>query len=186
MANSIPFFKLALKQGARLIFEPPAIKLSDIAFLQYTGGTTVFPKGAMLTHRNIIANILQCVAWIRGYLTPGKEILLTPLPLYHIFSLTIACFTFLALGGESVLITDPRRLRSFIRSWRRHSPTSVIGLNTLFLHLLQSPQFKHLDFQSLKLTVGGGMATQSSIAQQWQKVTGCVITEVMVLLRLAQ
>jgi long-chain acyl-CoA synthetase len=170
-------FKQALQQGRRLVFHPPSIQPQDIAFLQYTGGTTGAPKGAMLTHRNILANIAQCPAWIQGKLTLGQEVLLAALPLYHIFALMVSGLTFLALGGECVLITNPRDIRRLIRTWRKSAPTCFIGLNTLFLHLLQDPQFAQLNFQRLKLTVGGGMATQQTVAHAWQQLTGCVITE---------
>lgn len=171
------YFKPALKTGAKLNFSPPLIRSEDIAFIQYTGGTTGTPKGAMLSHRNLLANILQCRAWIKGELELGKEILLAALPLYHIFSLTVSCFTFLALGGECVLITNPRDIRGLVRSWRRSMPTSFIGLNTLFLHLMNNSQFSRLNFRCLKLSVSGGMPTQLAVAQQWQNLTGCVVTE---------
>ncbi len=171
------YFKPALKTGAQLNFSPPLIRSEDIAFIQYTGGTTGTPKGAMLSHRNLLANILQCRAWIKGELELGKEILLAALPLYHIFSLTVSCFTFLALGGECVLITNPRDIRGLVRSWRRSMPTSFIGLNTLFLHLMNNSQFSRLNFRCLKLSVSGGMPTQLAVARQWQNLTGCVVTE---------
>ncbi len=171
------YFKPALKTGAKLNFSPPLIRSEDIAFIQYTGGTTGTPKGAMLSHRNLLANILQCRAWIKGELELGKEILLAALPLYHIFSLTVSCFTFLALGGQCVLITNPRDIRGLVRSWRRSMPTCFIGLNTLFLHLMNNSQFSRLNFRCLKLSVSGGMPTQLAVAQQWQNLTGCVVTE---------
>ena len=174
---SARYFKPALKTGAKLNFSPPLIHSEDVAFLQYTGGTTGIPKGAMLSHRNLLANILQCRAWIKGELELGKEILLAALPLYHIFSLTVSCFTFLALGGECVLITNPKDIRGLVRSWRQSQPTSFIGLNTLFLHLLNNSQFSRLNFRHLKLSVSGGMPTQLAVAQQWQNLTGCVVTE---------
>lgn len=170
-------FKQALKKGAKLSFDPPLIKAEDVAFLQYTGGTTGVPKAAMLSHRNLLANILQCVAWIRGELEVGQEILLAALPLYHIFSLTVSAFTFLALGGECILITNPRDIRSVVKAWKKSQPTTFIGLNTLFIHLMKNPAFSQLNFQKLKMTVSGGMATQASVAVQWQQLTGCVITE---------
>jgi long-chain acyl-CoA synthetase len=171
------YFKAALKAGAKLKFSPPTIRSEAIAFIQYTGGTTGTPKGAMLSHRNLLANILQCRAWIKGELELGKEILLAALPLYHIFSLMVSCFTFLALGGECVLITNPRDIRGLVRSWRQSRPTCFIGLNTLFLHLMNDSQFSRLDFRFLKLSVSGGMPTQLAVAQQWQNLTGCVVTE---------
>jgi long-chain acyl-CoA synthetase len=170
-------FKTALARGEKLKFDPPVIHPQDIAFLQYTGGTTGTPKGAMLSHRNLIANMLQCVAWIQSSLKNERQTLLTALPMYHIFSLTVSCFTVLALGATAVLATDPRNLRGLVRCWRKSTPTIFFGLNTLFLHLMNAPRFAGLNFQSLKLTVGGGMATQASIAARWQQMTGCVITE---------
>lgn len=170
-------FKRALAKGAKLNFTPPQLRSTDVAFLQYTGGTTGVPKGVMLSHRNLIANIFQCVAWIRGKLKCGEEVLLTALPLYHIFSLTVSCFAFLALGGSCVLVTNPRDLRSMVRCWRKSAPTVFFGLNTLFLHLMKQPNFAKLNFSALKMTVSGGMATQSVVAQQWQNITGCVVTE---------
>ncbi len=170
-------FKKAIKKGAKLSFQPPEIKRDDIAFLQYTGGTTGIPKGAMLTHRNLLANLLQCIAWVKDKLLPGQEILITALPLYHIFALTVSCLTFLGLGGECVLITDPRNIKRLVRIWRRSRPTTFIGLNTLFLHLMENKAFRKLNFNSLKFTAAGGMATQGAIAEKWQNLTGCVITE---------
>lgn len=170
-------FLAALESGAQLNFIPPLISLDDIAFLQYTGGTTGVPKGAMLTHRNLLANMLQCVAWIRGKLVLGKEVLFAALPLYHIFSLTVSGFTFLALGGCCVLITNPRDIRALVRCWKKSAPTVFIGLNTLFLHLMENPTFRKLNFKNLKLSVSGGMATQKAVAMQWQQLTGCVVTE---------
>jgi long-chain acyl-CoA synthetase len=170
-------FKSALKKSRELKFSPPIIKAEDIAFLQYTGGTTGIPKGAMLSHRNLLANIFQCRAWIRGKLELGEEKLLAALPLYHIFSLTVSCFTFLALGGECVLITNPRDIRELVRCWHKRAPTCFIGLNTLFVHLMKNAQFQRLNFKNLKLSVSGGMPTQPSVAQEWQNMTGCVVTE---------
>ncbi len=170
-------FQKILKKGHELAFKAPLIKSEDLAFLQYTGGTTGIPKAAMLTHRNLIANILQCRAWIKGKLELGQEVLLAALPLYHIFSLTVSCFTFLALGGTCVLVTNPRKISQLISCWQKTSPSCMIGLNTLFLHLLVKPEFSNLDFKDLKLTVAGGMATSDKVAHAWQKITNCVITE---------
>ncbi len=170
-------FRKALLKGAQLDFQPPVIKPEDVAFLQYTGGTTGLPKGAMLTHRNLLANILQCTAWVRSKLELRQEILLTALPLYHIFSLTVSGFTFLAIGGQCVLITNPRDIRGLVRCWRRSSPTVFIGLNTLFFHLIKDVHFRRMNFHTLKLTVSGGMATQSTVADEWFAVTNNVIIE---------
>lgn len=170
-------FMAGLQAGKHLSFVPPEIQAGDMAFLQYTGGTTGTPKGAMLSHRNLIANLLQCEAWISGKLQVREEVLLTALPLYHIFSLTVSCFTFLALGGHCVLVTNPRDIRSLVKIWRKSSPTVFIGLNTLFLHLMKNPRFSRLDFQKLKLTIAGGMALHPQVAQQWQALTGHLIIE---------
>lgn len=170
-------FLAALKRGAQLQFIPPLLHLDDIAILQYTGGTTGTPKGAMLSHRNLLANILQCVAWVREKLKPGEETLFAALPLYHVFALMVSGFTFLALGSRCVLITNPKDIPAMVRCWRKYPPTACIGLNTLFLHLMENPAFQKLNFRRLKLAVSGGMATQSTVAQHWQKLTGCVITE---------
>lgn len=170
-------FRSALKLGGQLIFNPPVLQPDQTAFLQYTGGTTGVPKGAMLSHRNLVANVLQCTAWVRSKLQPGAEILLTALPLYHIFSMMVSGFTFLALGGTCVLVTEPRNVAGLSRCWRRTRPTVFIGLNTLFLHLMQNKRFQKTNFKSLKLTVSGGMATLSTVAEQWQQLTQCVVTE---------
>ena len=170
-------FRAALKRGVQLNFVPPLLHLDDLAILQYTGGTTGTPKGAMLSHRNLLANILQCVAWVREKLKPREEILFAALPLYHIFALMVSGFTFLALGSRCVLVTNPRDVRAMVRCWRKYSPTACIGLNTLFLHLMENPVFQKLNFSRLKLVVSGGMATQATVAKHWQELTGCVITE---------
>lgn len=175
--NQVHNFQKALQIGAQLIFQPPEIRAEDIAFLQYTGGTTGIPKGAMLTHRNLLSNLLQCSVWVKGKLFPAQEVLIAALPLYHIFALTISCFTFLALGGECVLITDPRDIKGLVRTWRKRRPTAFIGVNTLFLHLIENESFQRLNFNSLKLTAGGGMATQAAIAEKWQNLTGTAVVE---------
>ncbi len=175
--SGVHYFKQALEYGAQYDLQPPLIMGGDPAFLQYTGGTTGVPKGAILTHRNLVANLLQCSAWIRGELTLGAEVLLVALPLYHIFSLTVSCFAFLAIGGHCLLITDPRDMRSLIKIWRKNLPSCFMGLNTLMLHLLKRPEFTQIDFRGLKLTVAGGMSTHPQIAQQWQVITHCVVVE---------
>ncbi len=175
--SGVHYFKPALEHGAQYDLQPPLITGEDPAFLQYTGGTTGVPKGAILTHRNLVANLLQCSVWIRGKLTLGAEVLLVALPLYHIFSLTVSCFAFLAIGGHCLLITDPRDIRSLIKIWRKNLPSCFMGLNTLMLHLLKRPEFTHIDFRGLKLTVAGGMSTHPQVAQQWQVITHCVVIE---------
>ncbi|MBS0349645.1 MAG: AMP-binding protein [Proteobacteria bacterium] len=169
-------FRKILLADSNLQFKSPKIQANDIAFIQYTGGTTGTPKGVMLTHRNLIANILQCMAWVKGQLITGEERLLAPLPLYHVFSLIVSGFTFLALGCQCVLITNPRKISSLVRSWRRYKPTIFVGLNTLFAHLLDHPQFRQLPFQYLKFTISGGMATQPEVAEKWYQLTGSAVT----------
>ncbi len=158
-------------------FNPPDIRPEDPCLLQYTGGTTGVSKGAVLTHRNLVANILQVATWFTGVLTPGKEVIVTALPLYHIFSLSVNCLSFLTLGGTNLLITNPRDLDAFIGELGRWPFTTFMGVNTLFNALLQHPRFAALDFSHLKLTVGGGMAVQEAVARRWEAVTGCPILE---------
>jgi long-chain acyl-CoA synthetase len=152
-------------------------KASAPALLQYTGGTTGVPKGAILSHRNLIANTLQCRAWIGSGLMPAAERTLTPLPLYHIFSLTANMLTFASLGGLDVLVPDPRDLRGLIATMRRTKVTTMSGVNTLFNALINTPDFAKLDFSGLKFAVGGGAAVQRSVATRWQEITGSVLVE---------
>ncbi len=155
-----------------------AIGHDDIAFLQYTGGTTGVAKGAVLLHRNIIANLLQARAWIRPYLKrDGREVIITPLPLYHIFSLTANCMVFMTLGGENVLITNPRDVPGMIKEMGRHQFTAITGVNTLFNALLNNAGFARLDFSTLGFTLGGGMAVQEAVATRWKQVTGVTLSE---------
>jgi long-chain acyl-CoA synthetase len=150
----------------------------DIAFLQYTGGTTGVAKAAVLTHRNMVANVLQASAWIRPALQPGPQrITITALPLYHIFSLTANCLLFARLGAKNVLITNPRDFPRFVAELRKHKFFYISGVNTLFNALLHTPGFDSLDFSSLKITLGGGMAVQAVVAARWKKITGNVLTQ---------
>jgi long-chain acyl-CoA synthetase len=149
----------------------------DIAFLQYTGGTTGVAKGAVLLHRNIIANLLQARAWLRPFLGDSREVIITPLPLYHIFSLTANCLTFMTLGGENVLIPNPRDIPGFIAEMGKYKFTAFTGVNTLFNALVNHPEFAKLDFSSLKMALGGGMAVQEAVALKWKEVTGCPLIE---------
>ena len=149
----------------------------DIAFLQYTGGTTGVAKGAMLTHRNMVANVLQAQAWIGNACERGRELIVTALPLYHIFSLTANCLTFMSLGGHNLLITNPRDMKGFVKELGKYRFTAMTGVNTLFNGLLNTPGFESLDFSSLKLTLGGGMAVQKAVAERWHKVTGKPLLE---------
>lgn len=149
----------------------------DIAFLQYTGGTTGVAKGAVLTHRNIISNVLQAKAWLGETVTPGKDIVITPLPLYHIFSLTANCFIFSLLGARNILITNPRDIPGFVKELKKWKFTFITGVNTLFNGLLNHEDFKNLDFRELKLALGGGMAVQKAVADKWKKITGKPLIE---------
>jgi len=167
----------ALAAGRRGKLEPVPVGHDDIAFLQYTGGTTGVAKGAMLLHRNIVANLLQARAWVQPFLSDKREIIITPLPLYHIFSLTANCLTFMTLGAENVLIPNPRDIPGFIAEMGRFKFTGITGVNTLFNVLVNNPDFAKLDFSSLRLTLGGGMAVQEAVAVKWKEVTGCTLVE---------
>ncbi|MCC7112909.1 MAG: long-chain-fatty-acid--CoA ligase [Burkholderiales bacterium] len=150
----------------------------DIAFLQYTGGTTGVAKGAILLHRNIIANLLQARAWLRPVLdTTQREVIITPLPLYHIFSLTANCLIFMTLGAENVLIPNPRDIPGFVKTLRKVRFTAITGVNTLFNALVNNPNFARLSFKSLRLVLGGGMAVQESVAKRWKEITGVTLVE---------
>ena len=176
-------FKQALEQGGRQAFEPPRVGLEDNAFLQYTGGTTGISKGTVLTNKNLLANMVQVSHWIRNTtpndkkLEPGHEVVVTALPIYHIFALTANILTFMSIGGMNYLITNPRDMKKFVRELKTVRFTCFTGVNTLFSYLLKTPGFTDLDFSSLKITLGGGMAVDESIARRWRKVTGCMLTE---------
>ena len=167
----------ALDEGSRRKLERVPIGHEDIAFLQYTGGTTGVAKGAMLLHRNIIANLLQAGAWVKPFLGEERHVILTPLPLYHIFSLTANCLIFMTLGAENVLITNPRDIPGFVKEMGRHRFTALTGVNTLFNALLNNPEFGKLDFSTLRMTLGGGMAVQRAVAERWKQVTGVPLIE---------
>jgi long-chain acyl-CoA synthetase len=169
-------FQEVLDKGAKLPLRPINITFEDTAFLQYTGGTTGVAKGAMLTHRNIVANMLQARAWL-AQLDDSHEVIITALPLYHIFALTANCLTFLYLGGSNILITDPRDMPGFVKELGRHPFTAITGVNTLFNGLLHTPGFSELDFSTLKMTLAGGMALQRFVAEEWKQVTGCTLIE---------
>ncbi len=169
-------FQEILERGKKLPLKPVNLGFEDIAFLQYTGGTTGVAKGAMLTHRNIVANLLQARAWLTQ-LDESTEIIITALPLYHIFALTANCLTFIYLGGTNVLVTDPRDMKGFVKELARHRFTSITGVNTLFNGLLHTEGFAELDFSTLKMTLGGGMAVQRAVAEKWKQVTGVTLLE---------
>ena len=170
-------FNEALRRGSASQLAKADIAPGDIAFLQYTGGTTGVAKGAMLTHRNLIANMQQASAWIGTGMREGEEVIITALPLYHIFALTANCLTFMKLGGHNHLITNPRDMPGFVATLARIRYTGLTGVNTLFNGLLNTPGFDKLDFSSLRMTLGGGMAVQRAVAERWKKVTGCTLSE---------
>ena len=167
----------ALARGAAHALQPVEVGHEDAAFLQYTGGTTGVAKGAVLTHRNIVANLQQAHAWISPVVTEGREIIITALPLYHIFSLTANCLTFIKIGATNVLIPNPRDIPGFIKELAKHRFTVITGVNTLFNALLNNPEFAKLDFSSLRVALGGGMAVQQAVAEKWKKVTGVALVE---------
>jgi long-chain acyl-CoA synthetase len=170
-------FKAALKIGAKKPYDAVKCSHDDIAFLQYTGGTTGVAKGAMLTHRNMIANMQQASAWIKDKVEENKEVIITALPLYHIFSLTANCLTFMKVGAQNYLITNPRDMPGFVKELKNVSFTAITGVNTLFVGLLNTPGFEDIDFSNLKLTLGGGMAVQKPVAERWKKATGAPLLE---------
>ncbi|KGI78353.1 AMP-binding protein [Oleiagrimonas soli] len=170
-------FRDALSRGGDGRFDRVELAHDDLAFLQYTGGTTGVAKGAMLSHGNMIANMLQASAWIGDQATPGEEVIITALPLYHIFSLTANGLVFMRLGGLNVLITNPRDMPGFVKELGKVHFTALTGVNTLFNGLLNTPGFGDLDFSRLHLTLGGGMAVQRAVAERWKKVTGCTLAE---------
>ncbi|MBW8313244.1 MAG: long-chain fatty acid--CoA ligase [Rhizobium sp.] len=170
-------FNETLALGARHQLPAIDIRGSDIAFLQYTGGTTGVAKGAMLTHRNLVANMQQSSVWIGTNATMGKEVIITALPLYHIFALTANCLVFMKFGGLNYLITNPRDMKGFVAELRKIPFTAITGVNTLFNGLLNTPGFDQVDFSRLHLTLGGGMAVQRAVAERWKKVTGVTLVE---------
>ncbi|MEO7251623.1 MAG: AMP-binding protein [Arenimonas sp.] len=170
-------FNQALALGEKRALPTVEIRGEDIAFLQYTGGTTGVAKGAMLTHRNLVANMQQSSAWISKDCIPGKEIIITALPLYHIFALTSNCLVFMKFGGLNYLVTNPRDMKGFVREISRSRFTAITGVNTLFNGLLNTPGFDKVDFSHLHLTLGGGMAVQRAVAERWKAVTGVTLVE---------
>ncbi len=176
-------FNEALASGSNYSYEPVNIGLEDTAFLQYTGGTTGVCKSAVLTHRNLLTNMLQATAWISygapqgKEVQPGKEIVIAALPLYHIFSLTANFLTFMNLGGLIYLITNPRDYKGFVKELDQVSFSCIPGVNTLFNQLIDTPGFTELDFSSLKITLGGGMPIQTTLAERWKQATGSPIIE---------
>jgi len=176
IAGSVEY-RDALTRGATRAYTAPRLVGSDLAFLQYTGGTTGRAKGAMLTQRNMVANTLQAAAWARPYYAPDAGVVVTPLPLYHVYSLTANLFCFVELGGHNLLITDPRDFKGFIALLRKSKFAFMTGVNTLFNALLHTPGFAELDFSALRVVMGGGMAVQRDVAARWQAVTGVIIAQ---------
>lgn len=170
-------FTTALDKGGQQSMQTVDVNADDIAFLQYTGGTTGAAKGAKLLHRNIAANIAQCTAWLEASIEIGDERIITALPLYHVFALTANCLVFLQLGGHNALVTNPRDIPGLVKTFAEHKPTAFTGVNTLFNALVNNEEFAQLDFSDLRLTLGGGAAVQRPVAEQWQKITGVPLIE---------
>jgi len=175
-SNSTSFNK-ALSSGAKLDFKNIHVTGDDIAFLQYTGGTTGVAKGAILAHKNMLANVMQASVWLKPNLTAGTELIITALPLYHIFSLMANCLTFMNYGALNVLITDPRDMNGFIKILKKFKFTAITGVNTLFNGLLNNPKITEVDFSQLKIALGGGMPVQNIVADKWHKITGKPLLE---------
>ncbi|MGH8502517.1 MAG: AMP-binding protein [Gammaproteobacteria bacterium] len=170
-------FRRALKAGARLALRKPDLNHQDTAFLQYTGGTTGVCKGALLTHGNLVANAGQAAAWFSGVLDESGEVVITALPLYHIFALTVNSLLFVKIGGHNHLITNPRDMPAFVKELGKIPFTFITGVNTLYNGLLNTPGFDELDFSRLKFAIGGGMAVQPAVAERWHKATGVVLLQ---------
>ena len=171
-------FNQALKLGSRHTVPKVEIDHDDVAFLQYTGGTTGVAKGAMLTNRNLVANMQQASAWLStSGIEPGKEVIITALPLYHIFALTANGLVFMKFGGCNHLITNPRDMKGFVKELKATRFTAITGVNTLFNGLLNTPGFEEIDFSTVKFTLGGGMAVQRAVAERWKKATGVTLVE---------
>jgi long-chain acyl-CoA synthetase len=178
LPGSVGFIE-ALSKGKYENLEPVTLGHEDIAFLQYTGGTTGVSKGAVLTHRNMVANVLQSEAWMGPSLRgdSGQMVLITALPLYHIFSLTANCLLFMKLGAQNILIANPRDFPGFVKELSKYRFTFFSGVNTLFNALLNTPGFDRIDFSALKVSLGGGMAVQGAVANRWKQVTGNTLTQ---------
>ncbi|WP_085297536.1 AMP-binding protein [Cognaticolwellia mytili] len=170
-------FNNAMAKGSKLSFSPVEINGADLAFLQYTGGTTGPSKGAMLTHRNMVANIEQSNAATKNVYVVGEEIMITALPLYHVYALTSNCLAFMPFGGKNLLITNPRDMAGFVKELAKYPFTAITGVNTLFNALLHTPGFDKLDFSSLRVGFGGGMSVQRPVAELWEKVTNTHLLE---------
>lgn len=176
LSNTVSFGQ-ALSQGRKFTLNQHQGASDDTIILQYTGGTTGVSKGAMLTNRNLVANMMQIRGIMQPKLQEATEIALCPLPLYHIFAFTVNCLAIMSVGGSNVLIVNARDLPALIKEWRKYNPTVLTGINTLFNALLNHPEFASLDFSSLKIVCGGGMAVQRAVAERWQQATGSQLTE---------
>ena len=171
-------FNAMLNEGAKLELGAADIGHEDVAFLQYTGGTTGLAKGAMLLNRNILANLEQAAAWVKPFLkTDVDQIIVTALPLYHVLSLTANCLLMMKIGGLNILITNPRDIPAFVGELSRHRFTMITGVNTLFNALMNDPGFAKIDFSALRISMGGGMAIQKAVANRWKQLTGCTLVE---------
>jgi long-chain acyl-CoA synthetase len=175
LPDAIPF-RMSVT-GGHGGFMRPHLGPDDIAFLQYTGGTTGTSKGAMLLHRNLLANVAQHRVWLKSLLVDGEEVIITPLPLYHIFAMTVNFITFFVIGSKNILITNPRDMKAFLGDMAVHPFTVITGVNTLFNGMMNQPQISSIDFSRLKLSIGGGMAVLRPVAEKWTKLTGNLLME---------
>lgn len=166
-----------IRIGKKLHYVRPEVSGDDIAFLQYTGGTTGAAKGAILSHRNMVANVMQTKGAYGSLLTDGKELVVTALPMYHVFALSVNCLLFVELGGRNLLITNPRDIPAFVKELQKNAVTAITGVNTLFNALVNNEEFKKLDFSHMHLSVGGGMSVQRAVADKWKKITGLHLLE---------
>ncbi|MCL2297426.1 MAG: AMP-binding protein [Proteobacteria bacterium] len=177
LPNAI-YFTDVLNRGRRMKLTPSENTSSDIAFLQYTGGTTGVSKGAILTHGNLVANLLQVLAWVKPFINlDERQIMITPLPLYHVFSMTANCLLMMAIGAESVLITNPRNIRTMVREIGHYKFSIITGVNSLFNALLNNADFRKLDFSNLRVSLGGAMALHPAVCKRWREVTGTPLSE---------
>ena len=174
--NSVSF-KNAISQGKKFKLNPVKTNPEDVIVHQYTGGTTGVAKGAMLTNQNLLANMLQIKAWLGPTLKNGVEVILTPLPLYHIFAFSVNLMSMMDIGAKNILVTNPRDLKKLVAEFDTNEITVITGVNTLFNAMLNTAEFRSKDFSKLKVTVGGGMAVQNSVAARWKEVTGCTLSE---------
>ncbi|MBL4664772.1 MAG: AMP-binding protein, partial [Nitrospinaceae bacterium] len=176
LKDTVSFIQ-SLDEGKALSLESPELSQDDLLLLQYTGGTTGLSKGAMLTHGNVIANILQYEEFVRQLIDKGKETIITAIPMYHIFALAVNTLSYFKFGSKNVLIANPRDMQGFIKTWQQTKATFFTGVNTLFNGLVHTPGFSDIDFSSLKLTVGGGAPVQEAVSQKWKEITGRGIKE---------